>query len=125
MCRQGAVGAEHAGRARAVLLPATGESENKLPASSHFQMGVGHGEAEWMPVGEIAGGLLGGLFRLAGQFVIEVVFELAVKGAGYLICRRFAEKVDADGVVVVSVGVLFWSVVAGGGYVLYRVWANA
>ena len=47
-----------------------------------------------MPVGEIVGELLGGVFKFLGRLFIEVVIELIIKGSGYLICRMFSKDVQ-------------------------------
>lgn len=72
-----------------------------------------------MPAGEIAGELLGGLFRLLGHFFADIVFEVLVKGAGYLICRFFKKEVNPDGVLAIIVGLFFWGVVGYFGFVAY------
>ena len=64
-----------------------------------------------MPVAEVAGELLGGLFRLLGSFFIEIVLEVLVKGLGYSVCRIFSKSVDPDGFLVVIVGVFAWIVI--------------
>lgn len=68
-----------------------------------------------MPVGEIAGGL----FRLLGQFFVEIVGEFLVRGVGYGICRRISPAVSPDGWPVAVVGLLFWVAVFSIGYVAY------
>ena len=69
-----------------------------------------------MPLEELAGGFLGGLFRLAGYFFIEIVFELLLKRTGYLIRRIFSRNVNSDSVGTVLVGVAFWVLVAASMY---------
>lgn len=56
-----------------------------------------------MPLGEIAGEVLGGLLRLVAQFFLDVVLEIIIKLPGYIICRLFSKNVDPDGVLVVVV----------------------
>jgi len=72
-----------------------------------------------MPVGEIAGELLGGVFKFIGRLFIEVVIELIIKGSGYLICRMFSKNVDPDGVLVILVGLIFIGMVGWGIYFVY------
>lgn len=69
-----------------------------------------------MPAGEIAGELLGVLFRFVGHLFLEVVFEVLVKGAGYIICRPFYRRVNPDGFLVIVVGLAFWALL---GWLLY------
>jgi len=73
-----------------------------------------------MPLGEIAGEALGGLLRIVGQFFAEIVFEVLIKGAGYLIVRPFRPSVNPDGALVVTIGIVFWASLGGLGFVLYR-----
>ena len=60
-----------------------------------------------MPIDEIAGSAIGGIFRFLGWFFFEVIIEILVKGLGYLICRPF-KKFDLDSTVVVIVGLFAW-----------------
>jgi hypothetical protein len=69
-----------------------------------------------MPLGDIAGEVLGGIFRLLGELFMQIVVELLVKGPGSLICRLFRRDANPDGGLVVFVGLLFWAVVAGAIY---------
>lgn len=78
-------------------------------------------EKRTMPLGEIAGEALGGLVRIVGQFFAEIVFEVLIKGTGYLIVRPFIPTVDPDGALVVTIGIAFWVSLGGLGLVLYRV----
>jgi hypothetical protein len=68
-----------------------------------------------MPAGEIAAGLL----RLFAWFFVEVVLEVLVKGAGYLICRLFNKQVNPDGFPVIFTGLFFWGLIGCLGYVGY------
>jgi len=60
-----------------------------------------------MPIDEIAGSAIGGVFRFLGWIFFEVIIEIFVKGLGYLICRPF-KKVDLDSTLVVIVGLFAW-----------------
>ena len=57
-----------------------------------------------MPLGDIAGGFLGGYFDV----FTEILFELLIKGLGYLICRGFLQSINSAGVSVLVVGVIAW-----------------
>lgn len=70
--------------------------------------------------GEVIGEVVGGVFRIIGRILLEVVFELLVKGAGYLVCRPFKRNVDPDSGLVVVVGLVFWLVAGVIGYAVYR-----
>lgn len=69
---------------------------------------------------EIIGEVVGGIVRIIGQFLIEIVFEVFVRGAGYLLCRPFNRNIDTEGFTVAAVGFAFWGVVAFGGYYFYK-----
>jgi hypothetical protein len=73
-----------------------------------------------VPVGEIAGEVIGGLFRLLGHFVAEVVGELLVRGVGYTIWRRVSPDTDPDGWPSVFVGLLIWVAAFALGYWAYQ-----
>lgn len=62
-----------------------------------------------MPIGEIAGEVLGGALRVIGRVLAEIVFEILVKGLGYLICRPFSRAVNPDGALVAVVGLITWA----------------
>lgn len=78
-----------------------------------------------MPIGDIAGELLGGLLRIAGQIVSEIVLEYAVRWPGYLICRLFSREVDREGGKVLLVGLVFWVLIVVIGYFSYVRISNA
>lgn len=78
-----------------------------------------------MPLGDIAGEVLGGIFHFLGEMFMQIVVELLVKGPGYLICRLFRRDASPDGGVVVLVGLLFWAVVVGAIYAVYSRFASA
>lgn len=73
-----------------------------------------------MPLGEIAGELVGGAFRVVGNILAEVVFEVLIKGAGYLACRPFSRSINPDGWLVVVVGLGVWCIVGFLGYASYQ-----
>ncbi len=73
-----------------------------------------------MPVAEIAGELLGFIGRILLQFFVEIVFEILVKGVGYLIVRPFNRNIDPDGAVVIVVGIVFWLSLIGGLWIGYQ-----
>jgi hypothetical protein len=68
-----------------------------------------------MPIGEIAAELLGG----AAHIVIELVLEILIRGPGYPICRIFRKDIDLESGWVVLAGLMFWAMVAIGGYFAY------
>ena len=69
-----------------------------------------------MPIGDAAGEFLGGVLRVIGNIVLEVVLEILIRGPGYLICRIFRNDINPDGGWVIVVGVAFWILVAASGF---------
>jgi len=57
---------------------------------------------------EIVGEAFFGLFKFIGRIFSEIIFELLIRGVGYLICRPFSSNVDIDGFWVAVVGLMFW-----------------
>jgi hypothetical protein len=53
-----------------------------------------------VPIGEIAGEVFGGALRIIGRVLAEIVFEICVKGLGYLVCKPFYRTVNPDGALV-------------------------
>ena len=72
-----------------------------------------------MPIGDIAGELLGGVLRAIGSIFVEVILEIAIRGPGYLISRMFRNDIDPDGGWVVVVGLVFWIVIGVISYFAY------
>jgi hypothetical protein len=62
-----------------------------------------------MPIGEITGEVFGGALRIIGRVFAEVIFEIYIRGLGYLICRPFSRSVNPDGVLVPVVGLAAWA----------------
>lgn len=79
-----------------------------------------------MPLGDIAGSILGGVVRIIAEVFVNVVLEVFIKGPGYLILKRVLlknrEEVDPDSVWVFLVGALFWLIIGVAGYWLYKKW---
>ena len=73
-----------------------------------------------MPLGEIAGDALGGMARMAGRLLFELFVECMIRGAGYLLVRTLRLKAEPDDTICVVAGVLFWTVIGSGSYVVYR-----
>jgi len=61
--------------------------------------------------------IVGGAVRIVGQFFVEIVIEVLIKGPGYFLVKLISKsQPDPDGVYVLIVGFLFWIVV---GYIVY------
>ena len=73
-----------------------------------------------MPIGDIAEGLFEFVFRIIKQILVELVFEILIKGPGYLLAKLFTFKrtkeIDPDSLWVVFLGLLFWAIV---GFTIY------
>lgn len=65
--------------------------------------------------------VVGGVFRFIGSVIADVVFELLIKGPGYLVVKQFSKRSpNPDGFIVVLVGLLFWAFVGVAGYFVYQ-----
>ncbi len=72
-----------------------------------------------MPVGELVAEVLGGAIRLLGHIIFEIVVETLIRGVGYAIWRRVSPRTDPEDWPALVVGVLFWAIVAGLGYLVW------
>ena len=58
--------------------------------------------------------------RIIGQILIDLIFEIIIKGPGYFIVNLFTvEKPDTDSFTVIASGFLFWVAIGFGGYGIY------
>ncbi len=73
-----------------------------------------------MPIGDIAGEALGGIFRVIGRILFEVFFEFMLQGTGYVLIRLFRPNDEPSDTACTIVGIIFWVVVGTGGYFIYR-----
>jgi len=73
-----------------------------------------------MPLGDIAGGLIGGALRLIAQFFLEIILEIVIRGPGYLICRLFRKGIDPDSGWVAVAGIVFWVTLVFGSIFCFR-----
>jgi hypothetical protein len=79
-----------------------------------------------MPLEALAEGLLKGIFRFMAHIVIEVLFELAIKGPGYFLAKRITgNEQNVDGWKVVILGLLFWLMIGTLGYYVYSSFYSA
>ena len=65
-----------------------------------------------MPIDELGGHFLGSALRIVGRVLLELLFELPVRGLGYAILSRRRRRVREDDLACVVVGLLFWAAVA-------------
>lgn len=65
-----------------------------------------------------------GLFRIIGRligyFIVEIVFEILIKGTGYFITRLFTKNdPNPEGFLVIFVGAVFWVIISALAYSIY------
>lgn len=72
-----------------------------------------------MPIGEIAGDVLGGILRVVGRILFEVFFEFIIKGTGYALARLVRPKGEPGETACAVAGLLFWGLGVSS-YFLYR-----
>lgn len=60
-----------------------------------------------MPLDSIVEGFFAGALRVILWVAVEIVFEILIKGLGYIICRPF-KKVDIDDSLCAFVGIVAW-----------------
>lgn len=60
-----------------------------------------------MPVDSIVEGFLGGILRIILWVAVEIIFEILIKGLGYIICRPFKKRAVDDGLCA-FVGIAAW-----------------
>ena len=63
-----------------------------------------------MPLDSIVEGFFGGVLRIALWVAVEIVFEIMIKGLGYIICRLF-KKTDIDDSLCAFVGIVAWIII--------------
>jgi len=72
-------------------------------------------------IGDVVGEVAGGALKFIGRLFVELIFEILIKGAGYILCPPFSrKKLDPDGGLVVVVGLAFWAAVGVGVYAIKR-----
>ena len=73
-----------------------------------------------MPLGDIAGEMLGGVFRLMVRILFEIVVEFLIQGAGHMILRTIRPKSEPSDTARTFVGLAFWAIVIVLGVLFYR-----
>ena len=61
-----------------------------------------------MPLGDIAGEALGGVFRFIARIVFEIVVEWLLRGTGALILRLLRPRHELGETAAVMTGLVFW-----------------
>ena len=72
-----------------------------------------------MPLGDIAGEALGGVFRFIARIVFEIVVEWLLRGTGALILRLLRPRHEPGETAAVMTGLVFWIALIVLGYWLY------
>ena len=73
-------------------------------------------------IDDVFEGLLKVIGRLIGYFIIEIVFEILLKGTGYFITNLFTKNdPDPEGILVIFVGAVFWAIVF---FLAYSIYVN-
>lgn len=73
-----------------------------------------------MPLGDIAGEALGGVFRFISRMLFEIVVEWLLHGTGALILRLIRPRHEPGETAAILTGLLFWIAVIALGLWLYR-----
>lgn len=60
-----------------------------------------------MPLDSVVEGFLGGVLRIVLWVAVEIIFEILIKGLGYIICRPF-KKTEIDDSLCALVGIVAW-----------------
>lgn len=64
-----------------------------------------------MPLDDLAGDTLGGIFRFLGRMLVELVLELLIKGVGYGVLRVLRPRREPSETATTVIGLLTWIVV--------------
>jgi hypothetical protein len=73
-----------------------------------------------MPLGDIAGEAVGGVFRFMARIVFEIVFEWLLRGTGALILRLIRPRHEPGETEAAITGLVFWIAMAALGFWVYR-----
>ena len=73
-----------------------------------------------MPLGDIAGEALGGVFRFIARILFEIVVEWLLRGTGALILRLIRPRREPGEADAILTGLAFWIAVAALGLWTYR-----
>ena len=73
-----------------------------------------------MPLGDLAGEAIGGVFRVVGRILVEVFFEILIKGSGYVLIRMVRPKPEPGETECAVAGLLVFIVGGVGIYFLSR-----
>jgi uncharacterized membrane protein len=72
-------------------------------------------------IDELAGGLLRVLARFIGEIIVSIIFEIIIKGPGYIIVKFLSKPKSEPGEGVSTiVGILFWLLIGGISFYVYK-----
>ena len=71
-----------------------------------------------MPLEVLGEGFLSAVFRVVFWIFSELLFEVLIKGLGYILCRPFDKDIDPDSWLCLVVGCIAWFLIGWGIYVL-------
>lgn len=74
-----------------------------------------------MPIGEIVEATVGGALRWLGRMMVELVFEIGIRGCGHLALKTLRPHREPDETASAIVGLLIWLALGAGAFWLYRV----
>jgi hypothetical protein len=72
-----------------------------------------------MPIQELLAEAFGGILRVAGRILFELLFELILGGTGQVLIRLARPRSVPGGATCVLVGLLFWIAAGVAGSFLY------
>lgn len=111
---------------RTLLIPSTGRcgpacARKVLQAGAASWHDLNHiTQGALMPIGEIAGEALGGILRVTGRLLFELVVEVMIRGTGHVLIRIVRPRSEPGDTASAIAGLAFWAAVGAGGYFIYR-----
>ncbi|WP_282295383.1 hypothetical protein [Stenotrophomonas sp. PS02289] len=73
-----------------------------------------------MPLDDIAGGLLGGVFRFVVYVLVGIFFEAIIKGTGHIVLVTLRPSKEPSETACAVVGLLFWGALVVAGVLILR-----
>lgn len=73
-----------------------------------------------MPLDDIAGGLLGGLFRFVIYVFVDIFFEAIIKGTGHIVLVTLRPNKEPSETACTVVGLLLWAALVVTGVFVLR-----
>ena len=73
-----------------------------------------------MALAELAIEAVGGALRVAGRIVVDIVFEVLIKGAGYAAIKVFRPRSEPDETWCALIGLMIFAAVVAAGLGVYH-----